>query len=207
MTLEHAGSHYGVQYVYNVDAELWQVELCEAMPVPKADRHLLGVAFATALVSDADPKHEAVVRFEAGVRESIPFAVLSWYLEAVTAEVERCRAVLVEQGVRRAIPRQDRASGGTRGGAGRKPGGRPGVKTSGKQGAANRRVGAGKAAPSKAGSSGVGEVSAPAAGTSAPERIGGASSGLGAAHAERTGVELVSAAKTGIAEATEPGGG
>ncbi|ATE55119.1 hypothetical protein [Actinosynnema pretiosum] len=179
MTLEHAGSHYGVQYVYNVDAELWQVELCEAMPVPKADRHLLGAAFATAVVSDADPRHEAVVRFEAGVREAIPFPVLSWYLEAVAAEVERCRAVLAEQGVRRGIPRQDHA-GGRRAGSGR---------------SGTAKGGAGKAG---GGQGGAAKSDAPAGGS--------AKTGDGAPAGQMTGVELVSAAKAGV-DAAKDGSG
>ncbi|AXX31113.1 hypothetical protein APASM_3748 [Actinosynnema pretiosum subsp. pretiosum] len=177
-----------MQYVYNVDAELWQVELCEAMPVPKADRHLLGAAFATAIVSDADPRHEAVVRFEAGVREAIPFAVLSWYLEAVTAEVERCRAVLAEQGVRRAIPRQDHV-GGRRVGAGKSAG----------------RSGAPKGGTGKAGSGHSGSVKSSGTGAGAPAADTG-KTGDSAPAEQMTGVELVSAAKAGI-DAAKAGAG
>jgi hypothetical protein len=103
--MEQAGVVYAVEHLYSVPDDAWRVELSEAVPAPASWRsiahaktHLAGPAFITAIVPDEDPSRPPSVHFAAGAEREVPYAVVSWFMESVGAEVERARLALSEAG-------------------------------------------------------------------------------------------------------------
>ena len=95
---EHDGRRYAVQFCYSVPDDAWHIELSEAVPAPEtwadlpnAVAYLPGPAFVLAVVPDEDPSAQPFVHLYSGVDRAIPYEVVQWFMEKVSAEVERCR--------------------------------------------------------------------------------------------------------------------
>jgi hypothetical protein len=100
---EHGGRHYAVESFYAVPDDAWYVELSDAVPapegwagVPGAARYLPGDVCALAIVPDEDPDREPTV-YLGGPERVVPYSIVLWFMEHVSAEVERARARFTEQ--------------------------------------------------------------------------------------------------------------
>lgn len=95
---EHGGHHYAVQFCYAVPDDAWCVELSRAVPAPatwaenpEAPAHLPGSAFLVAVIPDEDPDLEPTVHFNDENVDAVPYEIMSWFMDHVRDEVERCR--------------------------------------------------------------------------------------------------------------------
>ncbi|MCX2950564.1 hypothetical protein [Lentzea sp. NEAU-D7] len=92
----HAGRHYAVQFIYALPDDSWCVELSEAVPapaswagIPDAKTHLPGDMLMAAVVPDEDPSLEPTIHVHTD--EPIPYAIMRWFMDHVTEQVEHCR--------------------------------------------------------------------------------------------------------------------
>lgn len=95
---DHAGRRYVIETNYSLSDSAWNVELSETRPapakwadIPNAVKYLPGQVFAVVAVPDEDPLREPYVVFDPQHEESIPFAVMRWFMEKAVEEVEWVR--------------------------------------------------------------------------------------------------------------------
>ncbi|MEV6831037.1 hypothetical protein [Amycolatopsis sp. NPDC051102] len=79
---EHAGRHYGVQFMYAVPEDAWFVELSDIKS---------GALIMTGVVPDEDLSVEPTVRVHAPEEHSVPHAIMVWFMEKVAEEIARSR--------------------------------------------------------------------------------------------------------------------
>ena len=76
--------------VYSLPDDAWMLELIVLAPASAA-RQFAGTPIAVGEVPDEDPARDPVVRFPGLGDQALPHAVVRWFLDEVTAEVQRCR--------------------------------------------------------------------------------------------------------------------
>ncbi|GLY36955.1 hypothetical protein Amsp01_029790 [Amycolatopsis sp. NBRC 101858] len=79
---EHAGHHYGVQFMYALPEDAWFVELTDVA----SDRMIM-----MAVVPDEDLTIEPTVRVHAPEVYSVPYEVMVWFMAKVAEEIARSR--------------------------------------------------------------------------------------------------------------------
>ncbi|AUY54656.1 hypothetical protein EH183_33020 [Streptomyces sp. CB01881] len=101
---EHAGRHYAIRFHYALPDDAWAVEPSEAVPAPAASTgaqnpgaHLPGAAFLVGFVPDEDPALEPTVHIHSHDEHVIPYAIMRWFMEQVTEQVESCRAAYAQE--------------------------------------------------------------------------------------------------------------
>ncbi len=100
-TLTHHGQRYCLVSTYSLPDAAWILELHLARAAAGRDGAAgwhPGDCFVAVTVPDEDPDADPAISFWGGKDWDIPYAVMSWFMEAAEAEVQMCRTAFNAEG-------------------------------------------------------------------------------------------------------------